>query len=147
MLGLLDDVRVIELSHRLAGSFCAKLLADQGAETLKIESPGRGDPSRYEPPFLGDRPTADNSSLFLAYNTNKRGITLDVGSASGRALLQRLLVDQDILIESYQPGEMAAMGLSYETLHEINPKLIVVSITPFGQTGPYRDYQGTDLIA
>ena len=67
MLGLLDDVRVVELSHRLAGSFCAKLLADQGAETLKIEPPGRGDPSRYEPPFLGDRPSADNSSLFLAF--------------------------------------------------------------------------------
>ncbi len=147
MLGLLDDVRVIELSHRLAGSFCAKLLADQGAETLKIEPPGRGDPSRYEPPFLGDKPNADNSSLFLAFNTNKRGVTLDVSSASGRALLERLLADQDILIESFQPGEMAAMGLSYEVLREINPRLIVVSITPFGQTGPYRDFQGTDLIA
>jgi len=147
MLGLLDDVRVIELSHRLAGSFCAKLLADQGAQTLKIEPPGRGDPSRYEPPFLGDQPRADNSSLFLAYNTNKRGITLDVASPSGRELLQRLLVNQDVLIESYQPGELAAMGLSYDVLHEMYPKLIVVSITPFGQTGPYRHYQGTDLIA
>lgn len=147
MLGLLDDVRVVELSHRLAGSFCAKLLADQGAETLKIEPPGRGDPSRYEPPFLGDQPNADNGSLFLAFNTNKRGITLDVSSPSGRELLQRLLADQDILIESFQPGEMVNMGLSYETLREINPRLIVVSITPFGQTGPYRDFQGTDLIA
>jgi crotonobetainyl-CoA:carnitine CoA-transferase CaiB-like acyl-CoA transferase len=147
MLGLLDGVRVIELSHRLAGSFCAKLLADQGARALKIEPPGRGDASRYEPPFLGDRPSADNSSLFLAYNTNKRGITLDVASPSGRELLQRLLVDQDILIESYQPGELAALGLSYDVLHEMFPRLIVVSITPFGQTGPYRHYQGTDLIA
>lgn len=147
MLGLLDDVRVVELSHRLAGAFCAKLLADQGAETLKIEPPGRSDPSRYEPPFLGEQPTANNSSLFLAFNTNKRGITLDVSSPSGRALLERLLADQDILIESFQPGEMAAMGLNYEALRKINPRLIVVSITPFGQTGPYRDFQGTDLIA
>ena len=147
MPGLLDDVRVIELSGRLAGSFCAKLLADQGAQTLKIEPPGRGDQSRYEPPFLGEQPSANNSSLFLAYNTNKRGVTLDAATPSGRDLLLRLLADQDILIESYQPGELAAMGLSYDVLREINPRLIVASITPFGQTGPYRNYQGADLIA
>jgi crotonobetainyl-CoA:carnitine CoA-transferase CaiB-like acyl-CoA transferase len=147
MPGLLDDVRVIELSGRLAGSFCAKLLADQGAQTLKIEPPGRGDPARYEPPFLGERPSANNSSLFLAYNTNKRGVTLDAATPSGQDLLLRLLEDQDILIESHQPGELAAMGLSYDVLREINPRLIVASITPFGQTGPYRNYQGADLIA
>lgn len=147
MLGLLDEVRVLELTHSLSGAFCTKLLADQGADTIKIEPPGRGDPTRYEPPFLGDGDEADSSSLFLAFNTNKRGITLDVSTPSGRELFLRLVAERDILVESFTPGYLDGLGLGFEVLHEINPRLILTSITPFGQTGPYRYYQGSDLIA
>jgi crotonobetainyl-CoA:carnitine CoA-transferase CaiB-like acyl-CoA transferase len=147
MLGLLDDVHVLELTNSLSGAFCAKLLADQGADTLKIEPPGRGDPSRHEPPFIGGEPHPDRSTLFLAFNTNKRSITLDVTTLAGRAVLLRLIAERDIMIESFAPGYLAGLGLSYETLRQANPRLVLTSITPFGQTGPYRDYQGNDLIA
>src|SRR5256885_14471146 len=89
MLALLDDVRVLELSNALSGAFCAKLLADQGADTLKVEPPGRGDTARYAPPFLGDAPHPERSALFLAFNTNKRSITLDVHTPTGRRSEER----------------------------------------------------------
>ena len=147
MLGLLDDVRILELTNSLSGAFCAKLLADQGADTLKIEPPGRGDPARHESPFIGGEPHADRSTLFLSFNTNKHSITLDVMSSTGRAVLLRLIADRDIMIESFAPKYLAALGLTYKALREVNPRLILTSITPFGQTGPYYDYQGNDLIA
>jgi crotonobetainyl-CoA:carnitine CoA-transferase CaiB-like acyl-CoA transferase len=147
MLGLLDDVRVLELTNSLSGAFCAKLLADQGADTLKVELPGCGDPSRREPPFIGGEPHPDCSALFLAFNTNKRSITLDVTTPTGRAVLLRLIAEREIMIESFAPGYLAALGLGYEALQRVNPGLIMTSITPFGQTGPYRDYRGNDLIA
>jgi crotonobetainyl-CoA:carnitine CoA-transferase CaiB-like acyl-CoA transferase len=147
MLGLLDDVRVLELANSLSGAFCAKLLADQGAETLKIEPPGRGDPARHEPPFVGGEPHPERGTLFLAFNTNKRSVTLDVNTSTGRRVLFQLISERDILIDTFAPGVLADMGLGYEALRRVNPGLIVVSITPFGQTGPYRDYRGNDLIA
>lgn len=147
MLNFLDDVRVLELTNSLAGAFCAKLLADQGAPTLKLEPPGRGDEARHAPPFLGGVPHPDRSTLFLSFNTNKRSATLDITSATGRDLLLRLLAGRDVLIESFTPGYLESLGLGYDTLHEVNPGLIVVSLTPFGQTGPYRHYQSSDLIA
>ncbi len=147
MLGILDDVRVLELTHSLSGAFCAKLLADQGADTLKIESPGRGDAARYEPPFLGGEPHPERSSLFLAFNTNKRSITLDVTTSTGRDLLLRLIAERDVMIESFTPGYLDDLGLGYDILRQANPRLIVTSITPFGQTGPYQRYRSNDLIA
>jgi crotonobetainyl-CoA:carnitine CoA-transferase CaiB-like acyl-CoA transferase len=147
MLALLDDVRVLELTNALSGAFCAKLLADQGADTLKVEPPGRGDAARSAPPFLGDAPDLERSSLFLACNTNKRGITLDVHTPTGRDLCLRLLAERDVLVETFAPGHLDAMGLGYDVLRHVNPRLIVTSITPFGQTGPYRHYRGDDLIA
>src|SRR5512134_1337361 len=147
MLGILDDTHVLELTNSLAGAFCAKLLADQGAPTLKLEPPGRGDAARHEPPFLGGVPHPDRSSLFLAFNTNKRGVTLDVTTPTGRDLLLRMLAGRDVLIESFAPGYLDSLGLGYAALREVNPRLIVVSITPFGQTGPYRHYRSNDLIA
>jgi len=147
MLGLLDDVRVLELTHRLSGAFCAKLLADQGADTVKAEPPGRGDAARHEPPFIGGTPHPDRSSLFLAFNTNKRSVTLDVRTRPGRDIVRHLIADRDILIESFDPGYLDDLGLGYDQLQRINPRLIVISITPFGQTGPYRHYRGSDLIA
>jgi len=147
MLGLLDDVRVLELTNTLSGAFCAKLLADQGADTLKVEPPGRGDTARYAPPFLGHAPHPERSSLFLAFNTNKRSITLDVHTPTGRELCRRLLAERDILVETYAPGYLDKLGLGYDVLRQVNPRLIVTSITPFGQTGPYRHYKGDDLMA
>jgi crotonobetainyl-CoA:carnitine CoA-transferase CaiB-like acyl-CoA transferase len=147
MPGLLDDVRVLELTNGLSGAFCAKLLADQGADVLKVEPPGRGDPARHDPPFIGGEPHPDRSALFLAFNTNKRSITLDITTPTGRAVLLRLLADRDVMIESFAPGHLTDLGLGDETLRRVNPGLIVTSITPFGQTGPYRHYQGNDLIA
>ena len=147
MPGILSELRVLELTHRPSGAFCAKLLADQGADTIKVEPPGWGDQSRHEPPFIGDEPHPDRSSTFLAFNTNKRGITLDVAQAAGRDLFLRLAESADIIVESYPPGRMAGLGLDYESLSAANPRLILVSITYFGQDGPYADYQGDDLVA
>ncbi len=147
MLGWLDDIHVLELSNDLSGAFCAKLLADQGAQTLKIEPPGRGDPARHEPPFIGGEPDPDRSALFLAFNTNKRSVTLDLTTSTGRAILCRLIAERDILIETFAPGYLLELGLGYEVLKQVNPALIMASITPFGQTGPYRDYRGNDVIA
>jgi CoA:oxalate CoA-transferase len=147
MLGLLDDLRVIELTNALSGAFCAKLLADQGADTLKVEPPGRGDAARYEPPFIDGEPHPDRSTLFLAFNTNKHSVTLDLTAATGRAMLLRLVAERDVLIETFPPGYLDALGLSYQALRQANPGLIMTSITPFGQTGAYRNYRGNDLIA
>jgi crotonobetainyl-CoA:carnitine CoA-transferase CaiB-like acyl-CoA transferase len=147
MLGWLDDLRVLELTGGLAGAFCAKLLADQGANTLKIEPPGRGDPARHEPPFIGGQPHPDRSTLFLAFNTNKRSVTLDLTTRTGRDMLLGLIAQRDVLIETFAPGYLGELGLSDDVLTQVNPGVIVASITPFGQTGPYRDYRGNDLIA
>jgi crotonobetainyl-CoA:carnitine CoA-transferase CaiB-like acyl-CoA transferase len=147
MLGWLDDIHVLELTNGLSGAFCAKLLADQGAQTLKIEPPGRGDPARHEPPFIGGEPDPDRSTLFLAFNTNKRSVTLDPTTSTGRAILFRLIAERDILIETFAPSYLLELGLGYDVLKRVNPALIMASITPFGQTGPYRDYRGNDVIA
>ena len=147
MPGILSELRVLELTHRPSGAFCAKLLADQGADTIKVEPPGWGDQARHEPPFIDDVPHPDRGTSFLAFNTNKRGITLDVSQTTGRDLFLRLAPSADIIIESYPPGWLEKLGLAYETLAAANPRLIQVSITYFGQDGPYADYQGDDLVA
>ena len=145
-MDILSDIKVLELAHSLSGAFCAKLLADQGANTVKVEPPGWGDPARREPPFINGIPDPDSSTVFLAFNTNKRGITLDIEQPQGRELLLRLVADSDVLIESYPPGHLESLDLGYQVLRETNAKLVVSSITYFGQTGPYRDYQGGDLV-
>ena len=133
-------------AHSLSGAFCAKLLADQGANTIKVEPPGWGDPARREPPFINGVSDPEASSIFLAFNTNKRGITLDIEQPQGRELLLRLVSNADVLIESYPPNHLEGLGLGYEVLRETNPGLILASITYFGQTGPYRDYIGSELV-
>ena len=147
MDGILSELKVLELAHAPSGAFCAKLLADQGADTIKVEPPGSGDPERHEPPFIDGAPHPDRSTTFLALNTNKRGITLDVGQPAGRSLFMRLASDADVIIESFQPGHLAHLGLGYETLKAANAKAIVLSISYFGQHGPYAQYKGDDLIA
>jgi len=116
MDGILSEVKVLELAHAPSGAFCAKLLADQGADTIKVEPPGRGDPSRHEPPFIDGEAHPDRSTTFLALNTNKRGITLDLTQAEGRSMFLRLVNAADVVIESFQPGHLDKLGLGYEAL-------------------------------
>ena len=147
MDGALSDVKVLEVAQAASGAFCAKLLADQGAETIKLEPPDCGDATRREPPFIGGEPHPDRSSTFLALNTNKRGITLDLEQSAGRTLFLQLAAAADVVIESFRPGHLRALGLGYEVLSAHNPRLILLSISCFGQDGPYADYHGDDLIA
>jgi crotonobetainyl-CoA:carnitine CoA-transferase CaiB-like acyl-CoA transferase len=147
MTGILSDIRVLELTHRPSGAFCAKLLADQGADTIKVEPPGWGDQARHEPPFIGGEPHPDRSTVFLAFNTNKRGVTLDIGQAAGRELFLQIVESADVVIESFPPGHLDQLGIGYGALKDINPRIILLSITYFGQDGPYAHYQGDDLVA
>ena len=142
----LSGLKVVEYSHFISGPYCAKLLADLGAEVVKIEDPGAGDRSRAVGPYVNNEPHPEGSGLFAYLNTNKLGITLDVKSSTGRKVLHHLLEKADIFVENNPPHMMKKWGLAYEDLRKINPKLIMTSITAFGQTGPYRDYKGCDLI-
>ena len=142
--GMLGPYRVLDLSDE-RGILCGKILADLGADVIQVEPP-EGSPARRIGPFYRDEPGPDSSLFWWSYAANKRSITLNLHTADGRALLKRLLPTADFLVESAPPGEMAALGLGYAELREINPALIVVSITPFGQSGPYADYQAPDLV-
>ncbi len=137
----LDGVKVVECCNFVSGPYCTKLLADLGAEVIKIEPPGVGDEARRRGPFLHDIPHPDLSGLFLYLNTNKLGITLNLSSATAKTIFKRLIASADILVEDRPPGKMKGLGLVYDTFKEVNPRLIMTSITPFGQTGPYRDYK------
>ena len=119
MVGILSDLKVLELTNAPSGSYCAKLLAEQGANTIKVEHPGWGDATRHEPPFINGEPDFDGSTTFLAFNTNKRGITLDLEQLSGRDLLLRLTESADVVIESYPPDHLNELGLGYERLHAV----------------------------
>ena len=141
----LDGVRVLELGGYVSAPYCAKLLADYGADVIKIEPPGGGDEARRMGPFVGDDPHPEKSIPFLFLNTNKRGITLDVDTVAGAGLLDRLLESADVLVENYPPDTRPSC-LEPETLGARYPHLIVTSITPFGQTGPYRDFAATDIV-
>ena len=141
----LSDLRVVDLTHGIAGPYCTKLLADFGADVIKVERPGSGDYARRLGPFPGDISHPEKSGLFLFLNTNKRGITLDLKTSEGVEALKKLVKEADILVESFKPGVMAKLGLDYDTLSKINPNLVMTSVSNFGQTGPYRDYEATDL--
>jgi crotonobetainyl-CoA:carnitine CoA-transferase CaiB-like acyl-CoA transferase len=144
-VGLLSNVRVLDLGQGVSGPFCARLLADQGAEVIKVE-PRAGDPARRKHPFAGDEPHDEKSIAFLYLNTNKRSITLDLFSESGRTVLAALVAWADVLVENFEPRLRSSLGLDDDTLCAINPRLVVTSITSFGSTGPYSDWQSTDLI-
>jgi CoA:oxalate CoA-transferase len=145
--GPLNGLKVVELCSFVAGPYCTKLFADFGAEVIKIEPPGVGDEARRRGPFLHDNPDPELSGLFLYVNTNKLGVTLNLNPATGRDIFKKLIANADILVEDRSPGEMEKLGLNYEVLKEINPSLIMASITPFGQDGPYRDYKAYYLNA
>jgi len=140
---VLSRYRVIDLADD-RGIFCGRVLGDLGADVVKVEPPS-GDPARRFGPFFNDDPGPENSLFWQAYATSRRGVTLDIEQAAGRDLLLRLARSADFLVESFRPGFLDSLGLGYEDLRIVNPHLIYVSITPFGQDGPYRDYVATDL--
>ena len=142
--GSLGPYRGLDLTED-ARAYCGKLLADLGADIIKVERPG-GDPSRNIGPYPDDIPDLERSLSWHVVNTSKRSITLDIETPEGREELKRLVETADFLIESFSPGYLDRLGLGYEVLSKINPGLIVTSITPFGQTGPYRDLKASDLV-
>jgi crotonobetainyl-CoA:carnitine CoA-transferase CaiB-like acyl-CoA transferase len=142
----LADLRVLDLTHHIAGPYCTKLLADYGAEVVKIERPDGGDPARRYGPFPHDQPHPEKSALFLHLNTNKRGITLNLKTAAGREMFTELVRRVDVVVENFSPRVMPSLGLSYDTLARVNPRLVMMSISNFGQTGPYRDYKAQDIL-
>jgi crotonobetainyl-CoA:carnitine CoA-transferase CaiB-like acyl-CoA transferase len=141
----LTGLKVLEFANLVSGPYCGKLFAELGAEVIKIELPVRGDDARRQSPFAGNAPGLERSGLFSYLNSSKKGITLDPKTQKGRSIFLELIKDSDILIENNAPMEMERMGLTYEILEKINPRLIMTSITPFGQTGPYRDYKALEL--
>ncbi|MCS7207845.1 MAG: CoA transferase [Dehalococcoidia bacterium] len=143
----LEGIRVLDLTHYIAGPFATRLLADLGADVVKVERPRGGDPARRLGPFFQDIPQGEHSLLFFFLNLNKRSITLDVKTATGRSLLRPLVEWADLVVENFAPGTLASWALSYETLASWNPRVVLVSLSNFGQWGPYRDYQVDDLIA
>jgi crotonobetainyl-CoA:carnitine CoA-transferase CaiB-like acyl-CoA transferase len=140
----LTGIRVLDLCGDL-GVYCGKLLADVGADVIKVEPPG-GDPMRRIGPFIEGPDSLENSIYWRHYNTNKRSVTLDITSDEGSNLLRRLVSTADVVVESFQPGYLDSFGLGYQHFGEELPGLIYSSITPFGQTGPYRDYRASDLV-
>lgn len=141
----LSPYRVLDLADEKA-VLATRLMADLGADVIKIEPPG-GDATRRRPPFVGDDPHPEKSLYWLYRNANKRGITLSLETSEGRGILHRLVENADILIESTRPGEGAALGLDFETLHAVNPELIHVSVTNFGPDGPYAGYETSEIVA
>ncbi len=143
----LEGIRVVELGQGVSAPFCAKLLADYGADVIKVELPGEGDVARSWGPFPGDEPDREKSGLFFCLNTNKRSVTLDPGTEQGRAALLRLLASADALVENNSPQQMREWRLDYASLQELYPQLVMISVTHYGQTGPYADWKGCDLNA
>lgn len=142
----LGQLRIIDLSQGVSGAYCTKMLTGLGADVVKVEPPG-GDAARLIPPFWKDEPNPETGSLFLHLNTGKRSASLDLERAEDVETLKRLIAGADALIESFSPGFMDEHGLGYEALREINPSLVMTSITPFGQTGPYRDWKANELVS
>jgi crotonobetainyl-CoA:carnitine CoA-transferase CaiB-like acyl-CoA transferase len=142
----LSGLRVLECGHLVSAAYATKLMADMGAEVVKIEEPGTGDRARRRGPFAGGAPHPEKSGLFLYLNTNKRGVTLDLRHPRGRALFDRLATTADVVVCNHPPDELAALGLTYERLRDLNPRLVVTSITPFGLDGPWSRYRATDLV-
>jgi crotonobetainyl-CoA:carnitine CoA-transferase CaiB-like acyl-CoA transferase len=142
--GPLAGLRVLEMADE-KGQWCGKLMGDMGAEVVKIEPPG-GEATRTVGPFLDDLPHRERSLSFWHYNTSKRGITLNLETEDGRGLFRRLAATADIILETFAPGYLSSLGLGYEDLKKENPRLIMCSLTPFGQTGPWRDYLNSDLL-
>jgi len=142
MVRPLESIIILDLSRALAGPYCSMMLADMGAEIIKIEMPGRGDDSRsWGPPFV-----EGESAYFMSVNRNKKSITLNLKSEKSKEIIEKLIKKADIIIENFRPGTMDKLGLSYENVAELNPEIIYASISGFGQDGPYRLLPGFDQV-
>ena len=141
---MLSCYRVLDLTDE-KGYACGKVLSDLGAEVIKVEPPG-GDLGRSRGPFFHDIPDPEKSLYWFAFNTNKKGITLDIQTLDGREIFKQLVKKADIVLESFPPGYMDKLGLGYNTLRKINSGIIVTAMTPFGQEGPYRNFKGSDIV-
>ncbi|MGE7759002.1 CaiB/BaiF CoA transferase family protein [Peribacillus sp. NPDC097895] len=142
MQSSLEGIKILDLSRTLAGPFCTMLLGDMGADVIKVERPGKGDESRrFTPPTWNGE-----SCYYLTSNRNKRSITVDLKSPEGREIIYKLVQDADILVENYRTGTLDKLGFGYETLNELNPRLVYCSISGFGRTGPEKNRAGYDLI-
>jgi crotonobetainyl-CoA:carnitine CoA-transferase CaiB-like acyl-CoA transferase len=146
MPAALDDIRVLDISQGIAGPFAAKILGDFGADVIKVEPPG-GESGRTMAPFFHNDPHPEKSLFFLLLNLNKRGVTLDLETASGQELFKELVRQSDVVVESFQPGYLASLGLAYEDLEKVNPRIVMTSITTFGQEGPYAHFKGEEIVA
>jgi CoA:oxalate CoA-transferase len=138
----LSGLRVVDLTRILAGPFCSMLLADMGAEVIKIETPGEGDPVRRQGVVREDL-----SWYFAGFNRNKRSLTLNLRHPEGRAVLEKLIAGSDVLVENFRPGVLAGMGFDSARLAALNPALVYCNITGFGTSGPYRDRPSFDFVA
>jgi|SRR5208282_5150488 len=145
MAGALSDLKIIEVGEMVSAPYCTKMLADMGADVIKIERPGIGDRARTRGPFPKDEPHSEKSGLFLYLNTNKRGITLDIAKPEGMELLDKLVAGADMLIHNVVPPDMDRIGLTYDRMKRVNPDLIMTSVSPFGLSGPYRNWRAEDL--
>jgi len=142
--GMLTPYRVLDVTDE-KGLMCGKLMGDMGADVVKIEQPG-GDPARNIGPYYHDETEPEKSLFWWGLNTSKRGITLDIEKPEGQEIFRKLVKTADFVLESFPPGYMAKLGLGYPDLEKINPGVIIVSITPFGQRGPYKDFKGPDMV-
>lgn len=140
-----DGVTVLDLTHHIVGPYATKLLADFGADVIKVEPP-EGDIARTLPPFQGDEAHPEKSGLFFLLNTNKRSVVLDLRTEDGRAGLARLAAGADLVVENFSPGTLERLGCGWEFFRQANPKICMLSISNFGQDGPYRDYKATELV-
>ena len=143
--GPLSDIRVLDLSRLLPGGFCSLMLADFGAEVLKVEDTGMGDYVRWAPPYYEGADDSAKSSLYLSLNRGKRSIRVNLKDQSGREVLLRLAREYDVLLESFRPGVLERLGVGYERLRQENPRLVYCAISGYGQDGPYRDRSGHDM--
>jgi crotonobetainyl-CoA:carnitine CoA-transferase CaiB-like acyl-CoA transferase len=141
----LDGVRVLDLTHLLTGPYATRFLADYGADVIKIEPPG-GEPGRWLAPFQGGEPDPERSGVFFALNLNKRGVVLDLRRPAGRDALLRMAAGADLVVDNFRPGVLERLGIGYEALREANERVVLLSVSNFGQTGPYRDYKGSETI-
>jgi alpha-methylacyl-CoA racemase len=141
----LSDVKVLDLSRLLPGGFCSLLMADLGAEVLKVEDTGMGDYVRWAPPYHEGAEDSAKSALFLSLNRGKRSIRLNLKEEQGRKILLELVKEYDVVLESFRPGVLDRLGVGYERLREENPRIVYCAISGYGQDGPYRDRSGHDM--
>ena len=142
---LLSGLRVLEIGSMLSAPYCGKLLADAGARVIKLESPTDGDPSRRYGPWPDDVPHPERSGLFLYLNSNKEGVTANLETPTGRGIMRRLAAVSDVLVHNVPPADMERLGLDYDALADDNPNLVMASISPWGLSGPWRDYKAYDI--